>query len=102
MVYDVSDPQSPRFQQYFNNRNFAVDPEAPQDPNDPNSPPICVTGQAESERCAAVGDLSAEDLAFIASDQSPIEIPLLIVGNQTSGSVTIYQIRSLNDTQLDP
>jgi hypothetical protein len=102
MVYDVSDPQSPQFQQYINNRNFAIDPEAPQDPNDLNSPPICVTGQAESELCAAVGDLSAEDLVFIASDQSPLATPLLVVGNQTSGSATVYQIRSLKDIQIDP
>jgi hypothetical protein len=98
MVYDVSDPQSPQFQQYINNRNFAIDPEAPQDPGDPNSPPICVSGEAESERCAAVGDLSAEDLVFIASDQSPVATPLLVVGNQTSGSATIFRISSVEDT----
>lgn len=70
MVYDVSNPQNARFVQYINTRDFTVSP------TDPN----------------AVTDSGAEGVTFIAAEDSPIEVPLLVVGNETSGTTTIFRI----------
>ncbi len=69
VVYDISDPQHPRFIQYLNNRNFAGDP---------------VGGTA--------GDLGPEGLIVISANDSPIHKPLLVVANELSGTTTIYKI----------
>lgn len=81
MVYDVSDPHVPRFEQYINNRNFAVDPGQ-----------VCQVGVPETPECAAVGDLKPEGALFISSEDSPIDIPLLVIANEASGSTTLYGI----------
>ena len=70
MVYDVTHPQSAKFVQYVTNRDFSKDPET-----DPTS-----------------GDLGPEGLAFIAAADSPNGMPLLVVGNEVSGTTSIYQI----------
>ena len=71
IVYDVTDPTSPEFETYVNNRNFGVDAEDP-----------------------AAGDLGPEGLHFISASESPNGEPLLIVGNEISGTTTIYQIET--------
>jgi hypothetical protein len=70
MIFDVSDPQNPRYVSYTNNRDFLVD-------------------DVETEDA---GDLGPEGLLFIHEDQSPNGEHLLVVGNEISGSTTIYQI----------
>ncbi len=71
MVYNVTDPYAPTFVQYINNRNFAGDAAA-----------------------GTAGDLGPEGLLFISAINSPIGTPLLVVGNEVSGTTTIFQIRS--------
>jgi hypothetical protein len=70
MIFDVSDPAAPRYVSYTNNRNFLVDAEDP-----------------------AAGDLGPEGLVFIDGHDSPNHKPLLVVGNEVSGTTTIYEIR---------
>jgi len=70
MIFDVSDPQNPRYVSYTNNRDFLVE-------------------EVETEDA---GDLGPEGLLFIHEDQSPNGEHLLVVGNEVSGSTTIYQI----------
>jgi hypothetical protein len=77
LVYDLSEPDEPRFVQYVNNRNFAIDPE---------------TGTV----AGTVGDLGPEGLHVIAEDDSPNGEPLLVVANEISGTTTIYQISKVN------
>lgn len=62
MVYDISNPSAPTYVAYLNTRS------------------------------ATTGDRGPEGLAFIASDKSPNGRPLLIVGNEISGTTAIYQI----------
>lgn len=67
MIYDITDPTSPKFENYFNNRNFAVDAEDP-----------------------AAGDLGPEDVKFISGADSPTGQPILMVSNEVSGTVSFY------------
>ncbi len=69
MAFDVSDPASPRYVSYVNNRDFAADVESRE-----------------------AGDLGPEGLAFIAAEDSPTGRPLLAVGNEVSGTTTVFGI----------
>ena len=62
MVYDVSQPTRPVYETYINTRNGEKD------------------------------DLGPEGLHFIPADKSPNGKPLLVVGNEVSGTTVIYQI----------
>ena len=72
IVYEINDPKSPKFVSYFNYRNFMVDPKSPQ-----------------------TGDLGIEDIKFISSDKSPIKKPLVLVGNEVSGTVSLFSINEI-------
>ena len=72
MVYNVTNPQSPEFVQYINNRNFSA-------------------SQSALEAGMA-GDLGPEGLAFIPAGSSPNSKPILAVGNEVSGTTTLYGI----------
>ncbi|EMP54374.1 MerR family transcriptional regulator [Marinobacter santoriniensis NKSG1] len=77
MVYDVSNPQSPRFVQYINNREV--------------NPAIQPAGDSTSYS-PDVGDLGPEGFKFVEASHSPSGKPLLIVGNEVSGNTSIYEI----------
>ena len=70
MVYDVTNPQNARFVQYINPRDFSRTPG-----DDPDA-----------------GDLGPEGLAFIAAEDSPIDVPMLVVGNEVSGTTAFLRI----------
>lgn len=74
IAYDITDPKAPRYQAYINNRDFTD-----------NS-----------------GDLGAEGLAFIPAADSPTEDALLTVGNEVSGSTTVFRVTSLLDAPSAP
>ena len=48
--------------------------------------------EANPELLAQAGDLGPEGLAFVAAGDSPNGKPLLIVGNEVSGTTAIYQV----------
>jgi hypothetical protein len=75
MVYDITKPTSPKFIEYVNNRNFGVDAQNPDDSSNP-----------------LAGDLGPEGLFFIPSSESPNGKALLVVGNEISGTTTVYEI----------
>ena len=84
MVYEITDPAAPRFQQYINNRNFAVDPA------------LCLGVDNPPPDCREIGDLSVEGVLFIPADQSPINAPLIALAHETSESLTLYRIDPAN------
>ncbi|MFS0734875.1 choice-of-anchor I family protein [Microbacterium sp. 1P10UB] len=71
MVYDISVPSAASFVTYVNNRDFAV--------------------QGEDD-LAAAGDLGPEGLHFIPAADSSTGAPMLAVGNEVSGTTTLFAI----------
>jgi DNA-binding beta-propeller fold protein YncE len=69
VTYDISDPRNPVYVDYTNNRNFS--------------------GNIQQ---FTAGDLGPEGLAFVSARSSPTGRPMLIVGNEISGSTTFYDI----------
>lgn len=87
-IYDITNPFNVSFSAFYNNRDFAVDYELDDDLENP-----CDTN--EGMDCSMIenaGDLGPESIKFVSSEQSPNGMPLLIIGNEVSGSVTVYQV----------
>ncbi len=72
IVYDITDPKAPAYVTYVNNRDFSAASDAP-----------------------AAGDLGPEGIQFIPAHRSPSGQALLVVGNEVSGSTTVYGIEQL-------
>uniref|UniRef100_UPI002803B173 choice-of-anchor I family protein n=1 Tax=uncultured Corynebacterium sp. TaxID=159447 RepID=UPI002803B173 len=70
-VYDVTDPANSSFVTYVNNRDFSTD------------------------ESAAAGDLGPEGFTFVDKADSPNGEYLLIVGNEVSGTTTVYSVKDL-------
>jgi hypothetical protein len=68
-VYDVTNPASPEFVTYANNRDFTADPETPE-----------------------AGDFGPEGLVFVPFSHGPTHMPLQIVANEISGTTTVFEI----------
>jgi len=75
MIYDITDPENPKFENYFNNRNFTVDAD------DPNA-----------------GDLGPEDVKFISAADSPTGEALLMVSNEVSGTISFFGFETADYT----
>jgi len=67
MIYDVTDPTAPLFLQYLNSRGAVV-------------------GADES------GDLGPEGVILIRANESPNGIPLLVITNEVSATLSIYTL----------
>ncbi|WP_316571375.1 choice-of-anchor I family protein [Neobacillus sp. YIM B06451] len=66
MAYNISNPEKAQFANYFNSRDFSK---------------------------AIAGDVSPEGLEFIDANSSPTKKPLVLVGNEVSGTVTVNEIQ---------
>jgi 2',3'-cyclic-nucleotide 2'-phosphodiesterase / 3'-nucleotidase / 5'-nucleotidase len=71
LVYDISDPLNPTRAGYVTSRDFTQDPALNRG-----------------------GDLGPEGLEFVAAADSPTGKPLVIVGNEISGTTSIYEVRA--------
>lgn len=69
MVYDITDPSAAEFVDYVTNRDFGAEPGA-----------------------GSGGDLGPESIAFVAAGDSPTGRPMLAVGNEVSGTTTLWDI----------
>lgn len=77
LVYDITNPTAPVRVDYLNPRNEWL--------TNPGT-------EATAGRLAAIGDLGPEGLAFIPAAQSPNGKPLLLVGNEVSGTTAVLQL----------
>lgn len=76
LVFDITDPKAPHRVDYLNTReNWGT-----------------VFSATAAPALDSVGDLGPEGLAFIAAKDSPNGKPLLLVGNEVSGSTAVFQI----------
>jgi len=76
MVFDVTNPAATSYVSYYNNRDFSAATE--------------ISGSSNP----AAGDLGPEGMVFIDAKDSPNRKPLLVVGNEISGTTTIYQVNT--------
>ncbi|MET9557318.1 choice-of-anchor I family protein [Streptomyces sp. NPDC006645] len=70
-AYDLSDPRRPKAAGYVNSRDFDGDPEA-----------------------GTAGDLGPEGVLFVPAKDSPTGDALLVVGNEISGTTSVYRVRT--------
>ncbi len=87
-VYDITNPFNSVFVSHYNNRDFDVDYELDDDLDNP-------CDEAEGMDCtniAMAGDLGPESIKFISAESSPNGNALILIGNEVSGSVTVYQV----------
>ncbi len=75
MMYDISKPSKSKFVQYVNNRNYSV------------------AYEDDNATVAEAGDLAPEGMKFVTANESPTGNALLIVGNEVSGSTTVYEVK---------
>ncbi|MEN3974399.1 choice-of-anchor I family protein [Emcibacter sp. SYSU 3D8] len=75
MMFNVSNPASPTYAGYENNRDFTT------------SLDFSLPGDLK-----AAGDLGPECVRFIPADKSPYGVPLLAVASEVSGTVTLYTV----------
>ncbi len=88
VVYDITDPAAPSYVEYINNRQF--------DTSLAEEYAALEEQGASADELAAlvnsVGDLGPEGLDFIAAEASPTGIPMVAVGNEVSGTTTLYTL----------
>lgn len=72
MVYNITTPEASEFVQYINSRDFAV-------------------ADVEDD-LALVGDLGPESIKVVAAEDSPTGNPMLILGNEVSGTTSFFNI----------
>lgn len=70
LVFDVTNPFAPSFVEYSSNRDLSVNPGNGVD----------------------AGDLGPEGMVFISAEDSPNGKDLVVVGNEVSGTTTLYQV----------
>ena len=67
MIYDISNPSDAAFVNYFNSRDYSVD---------------------------IMDDVSPEGVAFAAADKNSSGVPVLIISNEVSGTVSVMAINA--------
>lgn len=76
LIYDITDPERPVFENYVSTRNF--------------------DGQ---HALGTTGDCAPEGLLFIPAQQSPNGEPLLVVAYEMSGTTRIYRIETTGSAE---
>jgi hypothetical protein len=75
-VYDIGNPRAPQYVTYVNNRNFKA---------------------TDKELEGGMGlDLGPESVVIIEQQDSPTGEPLMVVANEVSGTVSVFNIVKLN------
>lgn len=83
MVYDISDPKQAKFIDYQLNRDLSVKFSI-----DNSTDPVTLRGDY-----IEAGDLAPEGMRFVSVEESPTNQALLLVANEVSGTVSVYQLK---------
>lgn len=75
MAYDITDPAAPRHAGFFLNRRLDL--------------PLRLDDGAANP---AAGDSGPEGIIFVPAARSPLGRPLVIVGNESSGTTTVWEV----------
>jgi hypothetical protein len=89
-AYDITNPFNPEFISHYNNRDFTTEFEMDDDLADPCD----INEGMDCSQVALSGDLGPESIKFVDAADSPNGNALLIVGNEVSGTVTVYQVKA--------
>ena len=91
MTYDITDPRNATYAGYVNDRDFSVSVEDR------------LTGDetADRELLAKAGDLGPEGVEFISAADSPTGRPLVAVGNEVSGTTTVFAVENPSVKNID-
>jgi 2',3'-cyclic-nucleotide 2'-phosphodiesterase (5'-nucleotidase family) len=91
MTYDITDPSNATYAGYVNNRDFSVSVEDE------------LTGDETADRAllSKAGDLGPEGVEFIPAASSPNGRPLVVVGNEVSGTTTVFEVANPNVKNID-
>jgi 2',3'-cyclic-nucleotide 2'-phosphodiesterase (5'-nucleotidase family) len=91
MTYDITDPENATYAGYVNNRDFSVSVEDE------------LTGDEAADRAllSKAGDLGPEGIDFIPAENSPNGRPLVVVGNEVSGTTTTFEVTNPNVKNID-
>jgi len=76
MAYDISKPTNPTFDLYFSSRSYNLDESEPS------------------------GDVAPEGLTFIPAIDSPTGTALLVVANEISGTIALYELKKSDVTRI--
>lgn len=80
-IFDITDPRAPEFVEHVINRDLSA------------TFTIDDTGAAlHTGSYASAGDLAPEGMKFVPAAASPTGKALLMIGNETSGTLSVYQI----------
>lgn len=91
MTYDITDPENATYAGYVNNRDFSVSVEDE------------LTDDEAANRAllSKAGDLGPEGVEFIPAESSPNGRPLVAVGNEVSGTTTVFEVTNPNLRTID-
>ena len=92
MVYNISNPENAQFVQYITTRDLSQP--ACANPEDGDVDGSCDPDDLgeEAEYNPSAGDLGPEGFSFVSAEDSPNGTPLLLVGNEVSGTTAIFGI----------
>lgn len=88
MIFDISNTAEVSFVDYLNGRDFSTDLEL--DANDDDIP----------DNLAQVGDLGPESIEFVPALDSPTGAPFLLVGNEVSGTTSVWSLEGTTLLQI--
>lgn len=79
MTFDITDPEAVQFVAYTNHRNY-------------DAAVATEDGEVTDATLAQAGDLAPEGMQFVPASQSPTGVALLLVANEVSGTLSVYQV----------